>query len=61
MITEDISNALKIEKNDFDRLIMTFFFYANKLQIKQSLEKAYEVLESNASDDNATLKKIIEI
>ena len=59
MITEDIANALKIEKNDFDRLIMTFeAFYAQQATNKAiSLEKAYEVLESNASDDNATLKK----
>ena len=59
MITEDIANALKIEKNDFDRLIMTFeTFYAQQATNKAiSLEKAYEVLESNASDDNATLKK----
>lgn len=59
MITEDIANALKIEKNDFDRLIMTFeTFYAQQATNKAiSLEKAYEVLESNASNDNATLKK----
>jgi len=59
MITEDIANALNIEKSDFDRLIMTFeAFYAQQATNKAiSLEKAYEVLESNASDDNATLKK----
>ena len=59
MITEDIANALNIEKSDFDRLIMTFeAFYAQQASNKAiSLEKAYEVLESNASDDNATLKK----
>ena len=59
MITEDIATALKIEKNDFDRLVMTFeSFYAQQASNKAiSLEKAYEVLESNNSDDNATLKK----
>lgn len=59
MITEDIANALKIEKNDFERLIMTFkAFYKQQASNKEiSLEKAYEVLESNASNDNATLKK----
>ena len=52
MITEDIANALNIEKSDFDRLIMTFeAFYAQQASNKAiSLEKAYEVLESNASD-----------
>ena len=59
MITEDISNALKIRKEDFERLIETFkAFYTQQAASKAiSLEKAYEVLESNINDDNATLKK----
>ncbi|MDZ7817148.1 MAG: TerB family tellurite resistance protein [Aliarcobacter sp.] len=59
MITEDISNALKIKKEDFERLIATFkAFYTQQAASKAiSLEKAYEVLESNKDDDNATLKK----
>lgn len=59
MITEDISNALKIKKEDFERLIATFkAFYTQQAASKAiSLEKAYEVLESNLNDDNATLKK----
>ena len=36
MITEDISNALKIKIQDFNNLINTFkSFMLNKLQIKQ--------------------------
>ena len=59
MITEDISNALKIKKEDFERLIATFkAFYTQQAASKAiSLEKAYEVLQSNVNDDNATLKK----
>uniref|UniRef100_UPI004048B9EE TerB family tellurite resistance protein n=1 Tax=Aliarcobacter sp. TaxID=2321116 RepID=UPI004048B9EE len=59
MITEDISNALKIKIEDFERLISTFeAFYAQQASNKAiSIEKAYEVLESNSNDDNATLKK----
>ena len=59
MITEDISNALKIKIEDFNNLINTFeSFYAQQASNKAiSLEKAYEILESNLSDDAATLKK----
>ena len=59
MITEDISNALKIRIEDFDNMIKTFkTFYAQQASSKAiSLEKAYEILESNISDDAATLKK----
>ena len=59
MITEDISTALKIKKEDFDRLVSTFeAFYAQQASNKAiSLEKAYEILESNPADDAATLKK----
>ncbi|MBU0925980.1 TerB family tellurite resistance protein [bacterium] len=59
MITEDISNALKIKKDDFERLIVTFeAFYSQQAASKAiSLEKAYEILESKIDDDNATLKK----
>jgi DnaJ like chaperone protein len=59
MITEDISNALQIKKEDFERLIATFrAFYTQQATSKAiSLEKAYEILESNENDDNATLKK----
>ena len=59
MITEDISNALKIKVEDFNNLINTFeAFYAQQASNKAiSLEKAYEILESNPADDAATLKK----
>ena len=59
MITEDISNALKIRIEDFDNMINTFkTFYAQQASSNAiSLEKAYEILESNISDDAATLKK----
>lgn len=59
MITEDISNALKIKIEDFNNLINAFeAFYAQQASNKAiSLEKAYEILESNPTDDSATLKK----
>lgn len=59
MITEDISNALKIKIEDFNDLIKTFeSFYAQQASNKAiTLEKAYEILESESSDDAATLKK----
>ncbi len=59
MITEDISNALKIKIEDFNNLINTFeAFYAQQASNKAiSLEKAYEILESNPADDATTLKK----
>ncbi|MBP7770227.1 MAG: TerB family tellurite resistance protein [Aliarcobacter sp.] len=59
MIMEDISNALKIKIEDFNNLVNTFeTFYAQQASNKAiSLEKAYEVLQSNSSDDAATLKK----
>ena len=59
MITEDISNALNIKIEDFNNLIKTFEnFYAQQASNKAiTLEKAYEILESNPADDAATLKK----
>lgn len=59
MITEDISNALKIKRADFETLVNTFEkFYAEQKNTQAiSLDKAYEILESNSSDDNNMLKK----
>ena len=59
MITEDISNALKIKRADFENLINTFenFYREQKNSQAVSIDKAYEILESNSNDDNATLKK----
>ena len=59
MITEDISKALKIKKEDFERLIKTFetFYFQQAANKAISLDKAYEILVSKTNDDNATLKK----
>jgi len=59
MITEDIANALKIKKEDFENLISTFTaFYAQQASNDAlDLQKAYEILESNENDDANTLKK----
>jgi DnaJ like chaperone protein len=59
MITEDISNALKIKRVDFETLVNAFKkFYAEQKNTQAiSLDKAYEILESNSSDDNNMLKK----
>lgn len=59
MITEDIANALKIKKEDFDNLVSNFkAFYAQQAQSQAlSLEKAYEVLESTPADDDNAIKK----
>jgi len=59
MIVEDISNALKIKTQDFENIINTFeAFYLNQASSNAlSLEKAYEILESNSSDDDNVIKK----
>ncbi len=59
MITEDIANNLKIKRVDFESLINTFenFYRAQKDLQGVSLEKAYEILESNSSDADTVLKK----
>lgn len=59
MITEDIANALKIEVEDFNRLVQNFvsFYEQQASNNALSLEKAYEILESSPSDDAATIKK----
>ncbi len=59
MITEDISNALKIKKLDFDNLINRFetFYKEQRANQAMSLQKAYEVLESTPNDDDNILKK----
>lgn len=59
MITEDIANFLEIKRADFETLINKFenFYREQKQNQALSLEKAYEVLESNSEDDNNTLKK----
>lgn len=58
-ITEDIAQALRIEEKDYRNLISNFEnFYKNRAKERElSLEKAYEILESNLTDDEQTLKK----
>ncbi|AXH12198.1 TerB family tellurite resistance protein [Halarcobacter bivalviorum] len=59
MIAEDIANALKIKRADFENLVNRFenFYRQQKENQALSLEKAYVILESNENDDNNTLKK----
>lgn len=59
MITEDIANAMEIKKSDFEAMIAQFeHYYSQMKNSKQfSLEKAYEVLGVNSSDDMGTIKK----
>ncbi|RXJ60141.1 TerB family tellurite resistance protein [Candidatus Marinarcus aquaticus] len=59
MITEDIANALKIKRSDFEALINKFeSFYKNQAQSTQvSLEEAYKTLEASQEDDFSTIKK----
>jgi len=58
-ITQDISQALKIEQRDYLNLVSNFTnFYQTRTKEKAlSLEKAYEILGTNSSDDEQTLKK----
>ena len=59
MIMEDIANALKIKKQDFDNIVHNFeaFYAQQQSSTALNLEKAYEILESNENDDAITLKK----
>ena len=59
MITEDISNALKIKKSDFEEIINVFeIFYRNQADNKAvTLEDAYKTLGVESSDDMSTVKK----
>ncbi len=59
MITEDISNALKIKRADFEKIINAFeMFYKNQADNKAvTLEDAYETLGVNSSDDMSAIKK----
>ena len=58
MICEDISNSIKVNKDDFDKLVFGFkHFYENAAKQKlDSLDKAYEILESNKNDSLETIK-----
>lgn len=58
-ITQDIAQALKIKESDYYKFISNFEnFYKNMQNEKAlSLEKAYEILNSNENDDEQTIKK----
>ncbi|RXJ86732.1 TerB family tellurite resistance protein [Arcobacter sp. CECT 8985] len=59
MITEDISNALKIKREDFERLVNNFetFYKQQKENETLSLEKAYEIIGASSSDSDSEVKK----
>ena len=59
MITEDISNALKIKRADFEKIINAFeTFYKNQANNQAlTLEDAYKTLGVNAEDDMGAIKK----
>lgn len=59
MIMEDIANALKIKKQDFENIVHNFeaFYAQQQSSTALNLEKAYEILDSNENDDAMTLKK----
>jgi len=59
MITEDIANALKIKRADFEKIVNTFeMFYKNQANNQSiSLEDAYKTLGVNENDDMGVIKK----
>lgn len=59
MITEDIANAMQIQKSDFETMISKFEqYYAAKENEKHlSLERAYQVLGVSANDEMGVIKK----
>ena len=59
MITEDIANALKIKKQDFEKIINAFkSFYANQADNQAvTLEDAYKTLGATSDDDMSIIKK----
>jgi DnaJ like chaperone protein len=59
MITEDIANTLEIKRGDFENLISQFEqFYANKQNSKElDIQKAYEVLGAEPSEEFSSIKK----
>ena len=59
MICEDIAGALEIKRADFERLIASFEqFYANKASQKAfGIQKAYDILGAQESDDMESIKK----
>jgi DnaJ like chaperone protein len=59
MICEDIANALKIKRTDFETMIQKFeSFYKNQAQAtKLSLNQAYASLDASPQEDMASIKK----
>jgi DnaJ like chaperone protein len=59
MITEDIANALKIKRADFEKIINAFeMFYKNQADNKAvTLDDAYKTLAVDSNDDMSTIKK----
>lgn len=59
MITEDIANALKIKRTDFEKIINAFeIFYKNQADNKAvTLDDAYNMLGVNPNDDMGVVKK----
>ena len=59
MITEDIANALKIKRTDFEKIINAFeIFYKNQADNKAvTIEDAYNTLGVNSNDDMGVVKK----
>ena len=59
MITEDISDALKIKREDYNKMIEAFkAFYAQQASHQAlSIENAYKIMESNIDDEANVIKK----
>jgi len=59
MITEDISNTLKIKRSDFENMIAQFEqFYAQKQNSQElSLDKSYAILGASKGEDMKIIKK----
>jgi len=59
MITEDIANALKIKRPDFEKIINAFeVFYKNQAANQSlTLEEAYNTLGVSSSDEMGVIKK----
>ena len=58
-ITEDIAKALKIDSNDYYLIVQKLenLHKSVKEQEKISLDRAYEILNSNRNDDDNSIKK----
>lgn len=59
LIIQDIANALKIDKKDFEQIIDKFkkFYKTQMANVNMTLKEAYERLAVVPSDDMSTIKK----